>query len=285
MNVDDLRVTAYAQGELSAAEAAEVECLLRDAPEAQAELDSFDEFAGLLSAGLKEEWQLGMELPRGRQVAASKADKEAPANVVSFPSRAGSWNFVAGMAAAMAIGVVTWFAAKSSYTSGADSARVVASVVPQESGADLAGMPTETIAISDGLNPVDAELASLDEQLSQFQASADSYLPASSNRLVPSASSAAPQFGFVQTSGGVEATGFQVAGERGLVELTSFGMDRHLPRSQRLLSELVLLERELEGLAATPQATSDERELQLWRAMARTRTLQRELRALTGGAH
>lgn len=57
INPDDPQMTAYALGELSIAEAAEFEARLKDSPMARAELSSMREIMGLLSVGLRGEWQ------------------------------------------------------------------------------------------------------------------------------------------------------------------------------------------------------------------------------------
>ena len=57
INPDDPQMTAYALGEMSIAEAAEFEARLKDSPMARAELSSMREIMGLLSEGLRGEWQ------------------------------------------------------------------------------------------------------------------------------------------------------------------------------------------------------------------------------------
>lgn len=63
VNPDDPQMTAYALGELSAAEAAEFEARLQLSPTARRELASMREVMGLLSDGLRGEWLAGSERP------------------------------------------------------------------------------------------------------------------------------------------------------------------------------------------------------------------------------
>lgn len=57
VNSDDPELTAYALGELSAAEKAEFEVRLQSSPSAQSELESMSEIMSMLSTGLKGEWK------------------------------------------------------------------------------------------------------------------------------------------------------------------------------------------------------------------------------------
>ena len=63
INPDDPQMTAYALGELSVAEAAEFESRLKDSPMARAELSSMREIMGLLSEGLRGEWEVTSARP------------------------------------------------------------------------------------------------------------------------------------------------------------------------------------------------------------------------------
>lgn len=56
-------MTAYALGEMSAAESAEYAAKLQDSPIARAELSSMQEVMSLLGAGLREEWTSSVERP------------------------------------------------------------------------------------------------------------------------------------------------------------------------------------------------------------------------------
>jgi len=63
VNPDDPELTAYALGELSAAEKAEFEVRLQSSPGAQSELESMSEIMSMLSTGLSKEWECEMTSP------------------------------------------------------------------------------------------------------------------------------------------------------------------------------------------------------------------------------
>jgi hypothetical protein len=63
INPDDPQMSAYALGEMSAAEAAEFTAKLQDSPIARAELSSMQDVMSLLSEGLRNEWESSMERP------------------------------------------------------------------------------------------------------------------------------------------------------------------------------------------------------------------------------
>lgn len=63
INPDDPQMTAYALGELCAAEAAEFEARLQLSPKAQAELASMRDVMDLLSDGLRGEWKAELKQP------------------------------------------------------------------------------------------------------------------------------------------------------------------------------------------------------------------------------
>ena len=63
INPDDPQMTAYALGEMSAAEAAEFAAKLQDSPIARAELSSMQEVMALLGEGLRNEWASSVERP------------------------------------------------------------------------------------------------------------------------------------------------------------------------------------------------------------------------------
>lgn len=60
---DDLDLTAFALGEMSAAEKAEFEVRLESSPRAKRELESMSEIMSMLSTGLKNEWEREMAPP------------------------------------------------------------------------------------------------------------------------------------------------------------------------------------------------------------------------------
>lgn len=63
INPDDPQMTAYALGELTAAETAEFDARLQSSPKAQAELASMREVMDLLSDGLRGEWAAELKQP------------------------------------------------------------------------------------------------------------------------------------------------------------------------------------------------------------------------------
>ncbi len=63
VNPDDPQMTAYALGEMSAAESAEFEAKLQVSPTARHELESMREVMSLLGDGLQEEWRSQRERP------------------------------------------------------------------------------------------------------------------------------------------------------------------------------------------------------------------------------
>ena len=90
---DDPRLTAYALGELDAAEGAEIEALLKDDPAAQAEVDAIRSMAALLESELADE-------------AAPAVDETLRADVIEGPGKRRGWMlWASGIAAAAAVGL------------------------------------------------------------------------------------------------------------------------------------------------------------------------------------
>lgn len=68
VNPDDPQMSAYALGELNAAESAEFEARLQDSPNALKELEEMEEVMKLLSDGLRKEWETELYSPSLRLV-------------------------------------------------------------------------------------------------------------------------------------------------------------------------------------------------------------------------
>ena len=86
MNPDDPRLTAYALGELDAAERAEIEGLLGEEPIIAAELETARRFAEMLSVRLKSERAESLHAGQRAEVLACAA-REMPRRAPVFPHR------------------------------------------------------------------------------------------------------------------------------------------------------------------------------------------------------
>jgi hypothetical protein len=94
VNPDDPQMTAYALGELSAAEAAEFEARLQDSPRARRELEEMRLVMDLLGEGLRREWQAEQGVPLLRLLEPVRAprtealkEKVVPGSFGRFPAR------------------------------------------------------------------------------------------------------------------------------------------------------------------------------------------------------
>ena len=105
MNTDDPKLTAYALGELDAAECAAMEAALRDDPQARAHVAELRAFTGLLGRELKEEapeTMLGLE-QRHRVIAAGAVPEPPARRVRLLPGNTMEW---LRMAALLALGLL-----------------------------------------------------------------------------------------------------------------------------------------------------------------------------------
>ncbi|MEX2579602.1 MAG: hypothetical protein WD342_11145 [Verrucomicrobiales bacterium] len=106
VNPDDPELTAYALGELNAAEKAEFEVRLQSSPQARRELESMSEVMSMLSTGLKNEWEEEMELPVLQLVQQeTSADESNHKSIVPVTFR-DSRRVVGAIAAALAVMLV-----------------------------------------------------------------------------------------------------------------------------------------------------------------------------------
>jgi hypothetical protein len=101
MNPDDPKLTAYALDELDAAERAEIEQLLREHPEAAAEVEATRTFAADLRDRLQRERAEPLRAEQRAEVLACMA-AEQPRKVVAFPRRVAAW---LALAACVLVGV------------------------------------------------------------------------------------------------------------------------------------------------------------------------------------
>jgi len=106
MNIDDPKLTAYALGELSAAERAEIEKQLRDDPEARAFVEETAAFGAMLGNAFHAEHPPVELAPEQR----SKIIQQATPKIVPFRSERFAWQAgVGALAASLAIAILfTW---------------------------------------------------------------------------------------------------------------------------------------------------------------------------------
>ncbi|HZJ16093.1 MAG TPA: von Willebrand factor type A domain-containing protein [Chthoniobacteraceae bacterium] len=101
MNPDDPKLTAYALDELDAAERAEIEQVLREHPEAAAEVEATRTFAADLRVRLQRERAEPLHTEQRAEVLACMA-AEHPRKFVAFPRRVAAW---LALAACVLVGV------------------------------------------------------------------------------------------------------------------------------------------------------------------------------------
>ncbi len=106
VNSDDPQMSAYALGELSAAEAAEFEARLQDSPQARRELDELRIVMALLGEGLRSEWQSEVERPVLRLLEPVVEPADAAETVVEgrFGALGRRFAAAAGIAAMLLVG-------------------------------------------------------------------------------------------------------------------------------------------------------------------------------------
>lgn len=138
VNPDDPQMTAYALGELSIAEAAEFEARLHDSPMARAELSSMREIMGLLSDGLRGEWQGSMERPALKLLEPVRFEESQVIVVGDFRPVRRSFAAAAAVAAVILVGGMIVTSQKGSPS---------ASLASVES--DFLATSTEEVAFSD----------------------------------------------------------------------------------------------------------------------------------------
>lgn len=103
---DDPELTAYALGELTAAEKAQFEVRLEASPRARRELDSMGEIMSMLSTGLKDEWEKEMAPPMFQVVAEDTETKALREKVIVPTTFRESRRLLGAVAAAVAVMLV-----------------------------------------------------------------------------------------------------------------------------------------------------------------------------------
>jgi len=110
VNPDDPQLTAYALGEMSAAESAEFEARLEASPLARKELEGMSDVMSMLSDGLKSEWEEEVARPKLQVLPSLESPaEETEGQVVSVDFR-GPRRVAIAAAAAVALTLVAGFA-------------------------------------------------------------------------------------------------------------------------------------------------------------------------------
>lgn len=108
VDLEDPKYTAFALNELTEAEREEVKAELAASSAAQREMESMTEIMSILSTGLKNEWESGLNSPQFEVVPDAAAD-ESKVVTVDFPQSRRAWIGVAAAAVALLAAGAAYF--------------------------------------------------------------------------------------------------------------------------------------------------------------------------------